>query len=376
MTSSYFEGTCNDLAAFGYNRDGKRGKKQMVVGLLCDEGGMPVAIELFKGNTQDPKTFASQIKKVTERWGGGPIAFVGDRGMLKGPEIAALAQSSTDGPPLHYITALTKPQIERLLKEQTLQLSLFEAKVAEVLTPEERYVIRRNPIRAEEIRATREDKYRVWTALVARENRYLAEHPRAKVEVSQRRIEQKAQALRIGAWVTLHPTGRTFAVEKREDVLAEVAKLDGCYALRTDLGPGQASKETVHSRYKDLALVESVFRTCKTVHLEIRPVYLRKEERTRGHAVVVMLAYMVVKTLSRAWQDWDITVEEAIAELSQLCMTAVRIKTTKRLYQVPRPRPFLASLLAAANITLPDVIPHRGVTVSSKKKLPEERKRA
>jgi hypothetical protein len=166
VTSTYLEGKHNAFGAFGYNRDGKRGKLQMVVGLLCNGAGRPLAIEVFPGNTQDTKTFASQVDKVAKRFGGGEITFVGDRGMIKGPQIRALHE---DG--FHFITAITKPQIEALLTEGILQMSLFDAPLAEVTTMEgQRYILRRNPERAKEIASSRESKYRALNAaMVARQ---------------------------------------------------------------------------------------------------------------------------------------------------------------------------------------------------------------
>src|SRR5215467_6261877 len=164
VTSSYVEGTHNALAAFGYNRDGKKGKRQIVIGLLCDEAGHPVSIEVFPGNTQDPHTFAAQINKVKARFGVTEITFVGDRGMIKGQQIEDLVQQGC-----HYITAITKPQIEKLLRTGTLQLDLFDQEVAEVLAEEGiRYVLRRNPVRAQEVRDTRQAKLATLQALVAK----------------------------------------------------------------------------------------------------------------------------------------------------------------------------------------------------------------
>src|SRR5215475_7052735 len=128
VTSSYLEGTHNALAAFGYNRDGKKGTRQMVIGLLCDEDGHPVSIEVFPGNTQAPQTFAAQINKVKARFGVHELTFVGDRGMSKGQHIEDLAQQG-----LHYITAITKPQIDKLLRIGVLHMDLFDQEVAEVL---------------------------------------------------------------------------------------------------------------------------------------------------------------------------------------------------------------------------------------------------
>src|SRR5207244_5562734 len=139
VTSSYLEGTHNALAAFGYNRDGKKGKMQIVIGLLCDEDGQPVSIAVFPGNTQDPQTFAAQVEKLKGRFGVTAITFVGDRGMLKSQQVEDLAQHG-----FHYITAITKPQIEKLLPTGTLPMDLFDQELAEVLTDEGlRYLLRR-----------------------------------------------------------------------------------------------------------------------------------------------------------------------------------------------------------------------------------------
>ena len=116
VTSSYLEGVKNELGAFGYNRDGKRGKLQIVVGLLCDEDGWPLSIEVFPGNTTDTKTFGSQVRKAARRFGGGNVTFVGDRGMIKGPQINLLGEQEED---FHYITAITKPQIEALAETES-----------------------------------------------------------------------------------------------------------------------------------------------------------------------------------------------------------------------------------------------------------------
>src|SRR4029450_1236741 len=154
VTSSYVEGTHNALAAFGYNRDGKKGKIQGLIGLLCAEAAPPVSIEVFPGNTHDPHTFAAQINKVKARFGVTEIPFVGDRGMIKGQQIEDLVQHGC-----HYITAITKPQIEKLLRTDTFQMDLFDQELAEVLADAGiRYVLRRNPVGAQEVRDTRQAK--------------------------------------------------------------------------------------------------------------------------------------------------------------------------------------------------------------------------
>jgi hypothetical protein len=370
VTSSYLEGEHNELGAFGYNRDGKRGKRQLVIGLLCNGGGRPLSIEVFAGNTQDPKTFTPQVKKVAKRFGGREITFVGDRGMIKTPQIETLGEQQ-----FHYITAITKPQIEALLKSDVLQLDLFDETLAEITTAEGlRYILRRNPHRAEEIAASREDKYQTLSRAAVESNHYLSAHPRARVEVALRLLEKRCQKLRLAQWVKLFIEGREIRVAKDLPALGEIAKLDGCYVLKTDLARETASKETVHERYKDLALVEWAFRESKTVHLEMRPIYVRRESRTRGHAFVVMLAYTLIKELATRWQPLDLTVKEGIDQLATLCLTEVRIKDHAPYHQVPTPRDTLQRLLDAAQVCLPKVLPSRGVTVTTKTKLQNRRK--
>src|SRR5438093_620559 len=225
VTRSYCEGTQNALAAFGYNRDGKKGKRQIVIGLLCDEEGHPVSIEVFPGNTQDPHTFASQLEKVKVRFGVTAITFVGDRGMIKGQQIADLA---TQG--FHYMTAMTKPQIEKLLRTGTLQMDLFDQELAEVLTDEGlRYVLRRNPVRAQEVRDTRHATLATLQAQVAKQNQYLTDHPRANAQGALQKLVARAKTLRIADWVELTVAERVLTLTVHEDAQTVAAKLDGCY---------------------------------------------------------------------------------------------------------------------------------------------------
>ena len=384
VTSSYFEGVCNELAACGYNRDGKRGKMQVVYGMLCDAAGVPVSISAFAGNTTDTQTFGLQIRKVAQRFGGAPITLVGDRGMIKGPQIEQL-QAEKDHE-FHYITAITKPQIETLLKQGVVQMELFDEHVAEVTTDDGlRYVLRRNPTRAAEMAETRQSKYAALEQLVKEQNTYLAEHPRASMAVAQRKVEARWKKLRLPA-VDVKVDGVNADDAKAEDVKIllskqqeawkESAKLDGCYCLKTDLLKEMASKEVIHDRYKDLSQVEWAFRTSKTAHLEARPIYVRLATRTRGHLFVLMLAYLLVQELSRCWRCLDITVEEGLDELKTLCTTQVLVKGKSLLHNVPQPRDSVAQLLRAAQVEMPRKLASRGVHVSTRKKLVEERKTA
>jgi hypothetical protein len=370
VTSSYVEGTHNELAAFGYNRDGKKGKRQIVLGLLCDEKGTPVSIEVFPGNTQDPRTFATQLAKVKTRFGVTDITFVGDRGMIKGQQIEDLAQHG-----FHYITAITKPQIDKLLRTGTLQMDLFDQELAEVLADEGiRYVLRRNPVRAQEVRATRYAKLATLQAQVAKQNHYLTDHPRANAQGALQKLVARAEKLRIAAWVELTVEARSITLTVNVSMQQEEAKLDGCYVLKTDLAPAQAPKELVHDRYKDLASVEHAFRTCKTAHLEVRPIFLRLADRTRAQAFVVMLAYQIIQYLASCWSPLDVTVEEGLHALTTLCLVEVSPTNAPSYHCLPIPRDTIAQLLHNADIKLPKVFSLSGTRVSTKKKLQSERR--
>jgi hypothetical protein len=369
VTSSYLEGTQNALAAFGYNRDGKKGKRQIVIGLLCDEDGQPVSIEVFPGNTQDPRTFAAQLAKVKTRFGVHEITFVGDRGMIKGQQIEDLAQHG-----YHYITAITKPQIEKLLRQGTLQMDLFDQELAEVLADEGlRYVLRRNPVRAQEVKDTRHAKLAKLQAQVATQTQYLQEHPRAAAQGALQKLAASAAKLRIADGVELTLEERAITLTVNTSAQQEAAKLDGCYVLKTDLTPSQAPTEMVHDRYKDLASVESAFRTCKTAHLEVRPIFLRREARTRAHALVVMLAYQIIRYLASCWSAFDVTVAEGLHALTTLCLVEVAPKNAPSYHCIPTPRDAIARLLHSADIKLPKAFSLSGVRVSTKKKLQSER---
>jgi hypothetical protein len=370
VTSSYLEGDQNQLADWGYNRDKKRGKKQIVIGLLCDEKGDPVAAEVFAGNTTDPQTFGAQVKKAAERFGCRRVTFVGDRGMIKSAQIDDLASAG-----FHYITAITKPQIRSLIKKGVFQLELFEQHLCEIQDGDVRYVLRRNPFRAEEMATTRSSKLAALQRLADTQNRYLAEHPRADDFTAWKKVKEKESRLGLGSIVTVTAEDRHIHVEVDTEYMAELAELDGCYVIKTDLPAQVADKELIHDRYKDLAMVETAFRTCKTTQLEVRPVFVRTEANTRGHVLVVMLAYLLIRALKKAWKDIDLTVEEGIKELDRICAMQMSVKGTGSCLRLPEPSPIARELLDALDLKLPAVLPKSGAKVDTKKKLPLNRKK-
>ena len=366
VTSSYLEGDQNELGEYGYNRDGK---KQIVVGLLTDEEGWPITVEVFAGNTQDPKTFKAQIDKMVQRFGVKQVTLVGDRGMIKTVQISDVKDAG-----FHYLTAITKPQIEALLKTKVLRLSMFDEDLVEVTTEEVRYIVRRNPQRAEELAAVRQSKRERLDNYLAQKNAYLADHPRAKVETALKNAQAKANQLKIHAWAKLNVEKRRLALAVDEDVQRVATRLDGCYVIKTDLPPEVASSETAHARYKGLAEVEYAFRTMKTTLLEMRGIFVRKATRTRAHVFVIMLAYLLAYQLRRLWHEVELTVEEGIAELASIYAIELTLSNQTTCQLIPEPRPLGKLLLEKADITLPDAIPHKGITVVTRKKLVPQRK--
>jgi len=363
VTSSYLEGEHNELGRYGYNRDKKKGKKQIVIGLLTDDEGRPISCDVFTGNTRDTFTFKNQVDTIAKRFGIKNVTLVGDRGMIKTAQILDLSKEN-----YHYITAITKPEIETLLKKNIIQMGLFDERVCEIQDGDIRYIYRRNPMRAIEIEENRIEKLRT---LCARKCSYLRHHPRAKMEVAERIVKETAQRLRIDTWTEVTTQGRKISVTIKKDEFEKEKKLDGCYVIKTDCK--ESSKETIHDRYKSLAEVEWAFRTMKTSLLHLRGIFVRKANRTRAHVFIIMLAYLLAYELRRLWQDLEITIEEGIEELSCICATEVKIGNVS-IQTIPEPRQMGRLLFQRAHITLPDAIPSKNIKVHTRKKLVEERR--
>jgi transposase len=363
VTSSYLEGQYNELGDWGYNRDGKKGKRQIVIGLLTDHQGIPVSIDVFQGNTNDTKTVLPQIKKMAARFGIDEVTFVGDRGMIKTAQIAALKAEH-----FHYITAITKAQIGTLLKQEVIQVEHFSEQLCEIESDGIRYILRRNPVRAAEIEDRRQDNLQQMQRLVTEKTTYLLEHPRAKVSVASTSLHPWLDKLKLSAFCQIEteerPLSLTIDIDKKENS----SLLDGCYVIQTELDQEAASTEIIHQRYKDLAFVEQGFRTMKTGFLETRPIFVRKAKRTRGHVLIVMLAYLIIQGLQKVWREEDLTVEEGMLELSAL--TTIEIQIGQTCYQqIPKPRDLGRKLLRLANVRLPHALPSRNTKVATRKKL-------
>jgi len=295
VSSAAFEGRTCPLGAIGHPKDGVRGRLQLVYGLLTSTQGIPVAIEVFKGNTGDPKTVAAQVDKLKRRFGIAKVVLVGDRGMLT----AARLREDLGPAGLDWITALRAPQVKALVRDGALQLSLFDqTDLAEITHPDypgERLVACMNPLlEAERARRKRESLLAATEADLAK----LA----AATQRARRPLRGKDKiALRLGRVLDRRKVAKHFSIQIGDDYLsyardpgsiADEAALDGIYVLRSSVGGGELGSGEIVSSYKALAHVERAFRAFNT-DLDIRPIRHRTENRVRAHVFLRMIAYYI-----------------------------------------------------------------------------------
>jgi len=351
VTSTYFEGTQNELAYFGYNRDKKKGKKQIVVGLLCDNKGYPVSVEVFEGNTNDTKTVSNQLLKLKHTLGVERLVFVGDKGMIKQLQINQITSNEFKW---NYITSITKAQIESLLEQNVIQLGLFDEDLTEVDIDEIRYILRRNPIRAAEVTNTRNSKTEKIKKKTKERNQYLEQHPRAKAIIAQKHILNLIKKLKAEKFMNCEIEEKKLKLEIADEIeMKEISRLDGCYVIKTDLPKEAGNTQDIHSRYKDLALVETAFRSIKTTLEEIQPVYVRKESRTRGHVFVCMLAYLILKYIDDLTSDLDLTRRFVVDTLNQISYINFTFGDQKIKALPNKFLPHQEQVLKALNVHLP-----------------------
>ena len=295
VSSSYLEGRCCELAQLGYNRDGKKGKLQIVYGLLCAADGCPVAIEVFEGDTGDPRTLAAQIDKVKKRFALEHVVLVGDRGMITQARLDA--EITPAG--LDWITALRAPAIRALVEAGALQMSLFDERDMAAITspdyPGERLIVCRNPDLARERTRKREDLLAATEADLA----VIA----AAVRRARKPLRGEAEiALKVGAVVNRHKMAKhfelsigeaSFSFHRKTDAIAAEAALDGIYVVRTNLPKKLLDDAATVGAYKSLAQVERAFRSLKTVDIHLRPIFHWTTPRVRAHVLLCMLAYHV-----------------------------------------------------------------------------------
>jgi transposase len=295
LTSSWFEGRHCPLARLGYSRDGQSGKPQIVFGLLTNAAGCPVAVEVWEGNTADPKTLPAQVQKLRQRFGLRQVVVVGDRGMIT----QARLREDFQGTQLSWITALRAGSIQKLAAGGALQRSLFDQRdLAEITHPDypnERLIACYNPLLAEERSRKRNELLQA------------TEKELEKIQAATQRRRQPLRgrpniALRVGQVLGRFQVGKHFEIQIEENALTwqrrqarieQEQSLDGIYVIRTNVGAETLDGAEVVRSYKRLSGVERAFRSLKTVDLRVRPIHHRLPDRVRAHIFLCLLAYYV-----------------------------------------------------------------------------------
>lgn len=295
VTSTYFEGSTCPLAQYGYSRDKKKGKLQIIFGLLCNAAGCPIAVEVFEGNVNDSKTLTPLIEKVRHRFGIQQVVLVGDRGVLTSAQIEKIKE--VEG--IDWITALRAPQIKELMEQEYLQLSLFDERdLGEIQSPDypgERLIACRNPFLATErattrgalLEATEKELDKIVTA-TTRQSR-----PLKGAGVIGLRVGKVMNRYKMAKHFHIQITENSLSYSRNKETIETEAKLDGIYVIRTSVSAEVlGSKETVKA-YKSLSQVEQAFRCYKTIDLKVRPIYHRLANRVKAHVFLCLLAYYV-----------------------------------------------------------------------------------
>ncbi len=296
VTSTYLEGNGCELGKYGYNRDKKKGKTQIVFGLLCSAKGCPIAVEVFEGNTSDGATLSGQIEKVRKGWGIENVVWVSDRGILTNSKIKELVKP-IEG--LDYITGLTKPQIRKLAEVEVIQLGLFDqVNLVEFESedyPDERLIACRNPFIAQKNQLQREalleaveKELDLIVQATQREKRALKGQDKIAL-----RVGKILNQFKVNKYYNLEITEEGFSYQRKRELIAQETALDGVYVLRTSLESTLMDAAKTVKAYKSLSQVEEAFRCYKSIDLKVRPIYHYKGDRVKAHIFLCMLAYYV-----------------------------------------------------------------------------------
>ena len=363
ITSTYFEGVENALSAFGYNRDRKKGKMQINIGLITDGEGFPLTIKVFEGNVTDEKTVVGQLQSLKNDFGAEQLIFVGDRGMKIKYNLELLSDADKQG--IDYITGLERPEIERLIKNEVIQLSLFSKKLAEVNHPEGRYILSENP----ELKL-REQKFlhdmhtlcqmrllpikESWQKRHKQNNKNIIrlkekdKNKKLVTEFSQKKLDSYTvrcatvtRKYKMQKYYTIEIINEEFNIKFDDDKFTKDLLLAGKYILTTSIEPEKMDKQQVRENYKALSHVEHAFRDFKSDNIQIRPVYHRNEHQTRGHVFISMFSYAIVKEMEnkifpflKTWnkkKKKQLAFNDILQELNDIKMCFLKVPTSDQM---------------------------------------------
>ena len=332
ITSSYFEGEKGEISEFGYNRDKKERKKQVVIGLVLDKEGYPISIEVFRGNVAEGKTIKEKIEGMKKNYGIEKAVLIGDRGMITEAKMEEIQKEGFD-----YITCLTHKKIEQLIKEKDSPFypSLFDEKIpVEIIYEGRRYILCKNEER--KIEERRQLASLLWKTYKKLKG--------IKKQVEKGRLKNEIKiAEKVGRWKNRYKVGKYFITEIKEgyfrfyidkNQLELTKKLLGCYVIATSLK--EFTKEEIIDHYKSLSLVDRAFRIIKTTLLNIRPIYHWKEKRIKAHAFICMLSYYIVVEMKKRLKDlfsenekgrkYSLTFKNILEQLNEIQIGYINVK--------------------------------------------------
>lgn len=320
ITSTYFEGTQNELAAFGYNRDNKKGKMQINIGLITDSEGFPLKIEVFEGNINDHLTVLDQIKSIKKEFNTENVVFVGDRGMKIRYNLEEVKNAEKEG--VNYITGLTHQEIKSLMEENIIQLKLFSNEIAEVEHEGVRYVLSVNAgleereleylktVRAivdeeiSEVKAAWEKRHRKNIENAKKlqnghkNKKLVTNFSEKKLDGYKLRIERILSKRHMKKYFKITEiSNEAFVIDFKAEKYQQSKHLAGKYVVCTNVIKEKMNKEEVRQQYKNLQKVEHAFRDFKSDNIQIRPVYHRNKAQTRGHVLLSMFSYAIIKEM-------------------------------------------------------------------------------
>jgi len=319
ITSSYFEGNQNVLSSYGYNRDGKKGKKQITIGLITDTTGFPLKIQVFEGNTNDHKTVIEQLQTLKTDFNAKNIIFVGDRGMKIKCNLDKMEESERLG--IDYITGLTKDEIKSLIEKKIIQMDMFSEQLAEITDGTQRYILSVNPeltTESKKFRNTMRDKFDESISILKssynkKQEQYkenvlklsgrhknknlVTQFTTKQIDSYKKRVNEKLKKYHMSSFYTVAIDDQKFETTFNWEQYNNERRLDGCYIVTSNIPVEKMDKETVRNHYKELQHVEHAFRDMKTCRLDVRPIFHVNEATTRGHVLITMFSYAIIHQL-------------------------------------------------------------------------------
>jgi len=388
LTSTYFEGTQNFFAAYGYNRDGKKGKMQMCVGLLTAENGFPLRIQSFCGNTSDSTTVAEQICSLKNELGANDIVFVGDRGMHIAYNLENTPELANEN--ISFITGLTHEQMQTLISRDIIKLSLFSKDLAEVSVDGKRYILSVNPdleykeleylnncrqrclSQVDEIRKSWKKRCTQNEENIGKkqENGGNGKYKNLKTELNvkdikgyTRRVEEVIKKCGMNKYYSVDVIdNQSFTVNFNQVEFDKSCSLCGKYVVYSNVSAQEMTKEQVRGEYKKLQNVEHAFRDLKSDNINIRPVYHCNENQTRGHVQLCMFAYAIIKSMENILFPFlkeynqtnktQLSFNDLIEELKNIKMCELAIGNKVKSVQQPKLNPLQKKILEALNVKM------------------------